>query len=87
MGFGGRNPNSSGQSGGRDVNLIGAPVLFSASSGSGLGGSLASQPQAAAAESAKGPTVGNTVNDYGTNNQEKDVEEGDLIVADGERGK
>jgi hypothetical protein len=45
------------------------------------------QPVTAAAESAKGPTVGSTVNDFGTNNQEKDVEEGDLIVSDGERGK
>jgi hypothetical protein len=43
--------------------------------------------QGAAAESAKAPTVGDTLNDFGTNNQEEDVEEGDLIVSDGERGK
>jgi hypothetical protein len=32
------------------------------------------------------PTVGNDVNDFGSNNQEDDVEEGDKIVSDGTRG-
>jgi hypothetical protein len=77
-GFGGRNPNFPGQGGVGQGFSDGFPVAF-ASSGS------ASQPQAA--ESATGPTVGDTIDDFGTNNQEQDVEEGDLIVSDGERGK
>jgi hypothetical protein len=85
VGFGGRNPSSSGQGGGRDVFLVGAPVATA--SFAGAASDSASQPQAAAAESAKGPTVGDTIDDFGTNNQEQDVEEGDLIVSDGERSK
>jgi hypothetical protein len=83
VGFGGRNPNFSGRGGGGDVFLVGAPLATVAFSTSGS----ASQPQAAAAESAQGPTVGDTIDDFGTNNQEQDVEEGDLIVSDGDRGK
>ena len=73
VGFGGRSPNSF-----MDFAMIDVAVDTAADS---------SVPQAMAAESAKGPTVGNTVNDFGTNNQEQNVEEGDLIVSDGERGK
>jgi hypothetical protein len=83
LGVGGRNPNG----GGREV-ILGAAVTGTSFVSSQAGfASAASPPQAAAADSAQGPTVGNNVNDFGTNNQEKDVEEGDLIVSDGERGK
>jgi hypothetical protein len=71
-GFGGRSPNSF-----IDFDFATTDVVFDD----------ASEPQAMAAESGKSPTVGDTVNDFGTNNQEQDVEEGDLIVSDGERGK
>jgi hypothetical protein len=78
VGFGGRNPSSFVDFAvAADLSFVG---VASASADS-------SEPQAAAAESAKGPTVGDTIDDFGTNNQEQDVEEGDLIVSDGERGK
>jgi hypothetical protein len=32
------------------------------------------------------PPVGNNLDDYGTNNQEKNIEEGDLVVSDGTYG-
>jgi hypothetical protein len=37
--------------------------------------------------SASTPTVGGSVNDYGTNNQETGIEEGDLVVSDGNVGE
>jgi type II secretory pathway pseudopilin PulG len=46
---------------------------------------MAPAPGAAAPE-ANLPTVGNGVNDFGSNNQEDNVEEGDKIVSDGTRG-
>jgi hypothetical protein len=74
VGFGGQNPNSFNF---RD------DVFFG---GVAQGGPVfAASPPANA--SAQGPTVDATVNDFGTNNQETDVEEGDVIVSDGERGK
>jgi hypothetical protein len=33
------------------------------------------------------PAVGDTVNDFGTNNQETNIQQGDVVVSDGERGK
>jgi hypothetical protein len=79
-GFGGRNPN-------RFVSTSSDIAFAEASGVTAAADDSASQPQAAATESAKGPTVGDTVNDFGTNNQETNVEEGDVIVSDGERGK
>jgi hypothetical protein len=83
VGFGGRNPSS-----------VGIPEVGVAFDGTDFAYATitASSPVAAvsapvAAASVAGPAVGNTVNDFGTNNQEKDVEEGDVIVSDGERGK
>ena len=38
-------------------------------------------------ERSKGNAVGDNVNDYGTNNQERGVEEGDKVVTDGKVGK
>jgi hypothetical protein len=74
VGFGGRNPNSF-------VDFVATDVAFADVAAD------SSEPQAAAMESSKSPTVGDTIDDFGTNNQEQDVEEGDLIVSDGDRGK
>jgi hypothetical protein len=76
VGFGGQNPNSGG------IPEIG---ITSYDGYAAYDTISASSPVAEA--SAQGPAVGNTVNDFGTNNQEQDVEEGDVIVSDGERGK
>jgi hypothetical protein len=78
--FGGRNPNSFVDFAEADGAFVDVGVATSTADS-------AFEPVAAFSESAKSPTVGDTVSDFGTNNQEKDVEEGDLIVSDGERGK
>jgi hypothetical protein len=45
-------------------------------------------PEAAAGDAtASRPSVGDTIDDFGTNNQETNIEEGDVIVSDGENGK
>jgi hypothetical protein len=95
VGYGSRSPNANGPGGGGPV-FLGAPVegqdfayaISTAAAPVATGSSAgfaASSPVAEA--SAQGPAVGNNVNDFGTNNQETDVEEGDVIVSDGERGK
>jgi hypothetical protein len=76
VGFGGRSPNTGG------IPEIGITSTFD-----DIAYATISASSPAAEASAQGPAVGNNVNDFGTNNQETDVEEGDVIVSDGERGK
>lgn len=83
-GVGRRNPNSNI---GRPVVgggvYLDTPTLANAVAGaaSGAGG----YAQAAPAEASR-PEVGDTIDDFGTNNQEDNIEEGDVLVSNGDRG-
>lgn len=61
-------------------------IVFADAPGEGVE-DAAERPVAAASPSAGGPEVGDTIDDFGTNNQEENIEEGDFIVSDRDKGK